>query len=284
MLLNRVIKTATKADALLTIYFLITVAMMIGGSLAYNLAEGSILGIIITTLIGWVLCWDMVNAVVEAAITTETEKQVRQAIETYKEMNTPEGICQQQDLEFFAVVPPTNRKGDDSYALRLRHNDLGRIQEESVTREAIVRGLDVLTREAIVRGFNNKRDPLRALAIMGACHALGKTHLSDEALDKDTEFKILFYDIYIYLKAWLMLSIKNRREMDLERIVQRYPSIEAPNTKVYTKALRYIRNNSLEIEQLRGYIADDFIENARDMLRNYLERLIEGLDKNRNKK
>jgi hypothetical protein len=49
MLLNRVIKTATKADALLTIYFLITVAMMIGGSLAYNIAEGSILGSIITT-------------------------------------------------------------------------------------------------------------------------------------------------------------------------------------------------------------------------------------------
>jgi hypothetical protein len=260
MLLNKVIKTANKNDALITIYFLITAAMMIGGSLAYNLAEGSILGSIITTLLGWVLCWDMVNAVVEAAITTETEKKVRQEVEAFKEKNTSEGICQQQDLEFFAVVPPTNRKGDDSYGLRLRHNDLERVKEESVTREAIVRGLDILTREAIVRGFNNKRDPLRALAIMGSRHALGKTYLSDEALAKDTDFKTLFHDIYIYLKAWLMLSIKNRREMNLERIVQRYPSIEAPNTKAYTKALRYIRNNSLKTEQLREYIAESLLK------------------------
>jgi hypothetical protein len=125
--------------------------------------------------------------------------------------------------------------------------------------------------------LSNEDDPLRGIALSGALHAIGKDNANQQEIVEDTELRVLWHDIYVYLKTWLMLSIKNEREMDLKNIRKRYPTPETPNKNYYIKAFKYIKNHSVRSEKLRDYIDSSFIDSSIKILDSYLAILIKRL-------
>jgi hypothetical protein len=275
-LIRRVKKKVAKYEAVGMIIVFIILAVIAGYFLAQEIAKEKIFEAVLTIAIGGFFSWDMINFVVGTAIDTESQLQAEKRIEDYKSTSTQQKIIEKQNLEFLATIPTSNRKGEDSYSLPGRHDTWEDVRQKIVIREATVRGLDILTREAILRGLNNEDDPLRGMALAGAGHALKRSY---QEIQQDSDLKIFFQDIYVYLKAWLMLSIKHDREMDFKKIRQRYPKSDSPNVRAYIKALQYIRRYSIDSTVMERYITNEYIANSRQILKQYLKTLIEQLEK-----
>ncbi|MEL7070092.1 MAG: hypothetical protein AAGN15_15755 [Cyanobacteria bacterium J06581_3] len=90
----------------------------------------------------------------------------------------------------------------------------------------------------------------RSIASIATIHALnlkGSREEKKEQLEQDPQ-TILCRDIYVFMKAWLVCSVDNYREiaMPVSTIGLNYPSKEHPNKQVYKVAFEYIEKNILE--------------------------------------
>ena len=74
-----------------------------------------------------------------------------------------------------------------------------------------------------------------------------------------------------------MLSIKNDREMDINKIKQRFPRESSPNIKAYRKALRLIKNELIDKPQVDNCLEEKYRIKAKEIIKDYLSRLIKEL-------
>lgn len=287
MLLNRALrrvkKRVFKSDAVFSIFALIAVAASIGFLSGKKLTEDpslkDIIGIVSGLSFASLLSWDMIDSLISEAIDFQVKEKVREVREGYDQDIQPHQIQAHQEMEYLAMVPQNSRRSSEAYRLPTQWDNLAEYREKFISREAAVRGLDVLTREAILQGLNDEQDPLRKLALLGAIKALkiNKKKLTyDQSgnLEGNAELKTLREDLYVYLKAWLMFTIKFGRKMDASKIRQRHPN---PNS--YVKALNHIRKNAIHSDgvanNIRKYIDDDYyVKKAVSVLDCYLSILI----------
>lgn len=285
--LRRVKKRVFKSDAVASIFVMIAIAAFIGFITGKKLTENADFKEVIALLSGLafasLLSWDMIDSFIGEAIDFQVKEKVREVREGYELNTQPSKIQQNQELEFLAMVPQNSRKSSEAYRLPTQWDDLAQCRENIISREAAVRGLDVLTREAILQGLNDDQDPLRKLALVGAMKAL-KINPKKLNYDKfgnlknNQALKTLREDIYVYLKAWLMFTIKFGRHMDASKIRQRHPKSET-----YIKALTHIRKNAIYSDgvanNIRKYIDDKhYVNKAISVLNHYLGDLIEQLE------
>ena len=285
--LRRVKKRVFKSDAVASIFVMIAIAAFIGFITGKKLTENADFKDVIALLSGLafasLLSWDMIDSFIGEAIDFQVKEKVREVREGYELNTQPSKIQQNQELEFLAMVPQNSRKSSEAYRLPTQWDDLAQCRENIISREAAVRGLDVLTREAILQGLNDDQDPLRKLALVGAMKALkiNPKKLNYDKfgnLENNQELKTLREDIYVYLKAWLMFTIKFGRHMDASKIRQRHPK-----SKTYIKALTHIRKNAIYSDgvanNIRKYIDDKhYVNKAISVLNHYLGDLIEQLE------
>lgn len=297
-MIRRFKKRVFKYEAVLSIFFMIGLAAIAGFLIGRGMTEQSTLkeisSVVLGILFGAIISWDMVDSIIGEAIEFKLKEELRAAQKGYGINSRAVEVEEQQELEYISTVPQSLRKGADIYSLPNQSDGLEEYKQDYISREAAVRGLDILTQEAILQGLdvNNgdeedsriKHDPLGIMALSGAIKALriDKNRLkfdSRECLEEHEDLTILRADIYIYLKAWLMKTIKFGRPMKVDRIRQRYPDSTA-----YIRALEHIRQSSIHSEgvarDIRKFIDDDFyVKKAVESLDHCISVLIEELKK-----
>jgi hypothetical protein len=92
------------------------------------------------------------------------------------------------------------------------------------------------------------------------------------------DFRNFLNDIYAYLRAWLMLSIKYDSPMPVKYIKQRYPNEYRPNNAAYIRAIENIIN-MLEIPEVMECLDPRHRKSAISVAKEYLGTLINLLDK-----
>ena len=138
---------------------------------------------------------------------------------------------------------------------------------------------DILACNAISKELEDQDKLWNAVALRACLKSLGREKDSDYDIDNDDALKIFQRDIYIYLKAWLMLSIRHRRGMPVEEIKRRYPTPISPDKYAYVRALRYVRDYLIDSQKLNEYLQHVYRDRARKIIKEYLTDLIEGLEK-----
>ncbi|MBG1242569.1 hypothetical protein [Nostoc sp. NZL] len=268
MILSRITIKTDKNWAIFTALFLIFIAFVIARLLPLLIPqEAKYLEFIINGFFV-LFSWDMVNAMVGGAIDQAVESANQQNIDNLK-AKTPEESHKKQDLEFMAWVTSKNIKGRNS--LLQNDNELEIIKTKALIRDEIV---NVLTK--------NQDNLLTSIATKASRYTLNKEKLTHEEQLKDIdlhELEIFRQDIFIYLKAWLVISIKYDREMQSELIKQSHPSEESPKKQDYLKALRYIKDNLMERDTVAQYFQEKYKHEAREIIKFYLNRLIERIKK-----
>lgn len=95
-----------------------------------------------------------------------------------------------------------------------------------------------VARDAVVKALADEDDLLREIASASIQYALNQ-------LDRDinqTDNELFIDDIYAYLKAWLMFSIRYERNMPIEYIRQRYRKNRLPDLEAYRIAIEKVRD------------------------------------------
>ncbi|MEP0915388.1 hypothetical protein NC981_01035 [Leptolyngbya sp. DQ-M1] len=218
---------------------------------------------IIFALFGAPLSFDMVNALVKGAI----ERAKDEGIQKYKATQTSEGILEQQDIEYYAVILPAHRNYSSA---RLS------IRDESLLEQI---KNDALASDEVVRRLGDEDELLVGLANWACRKELGMDKASREEIRANQDLERFRKDVFMYLKAWLMLSIKYRREMRVEDIKQRYPNEAEPNKYAYLRVLRYIRDYLIDHSEISGRLEEKHRERGKQLLKDYLTKLIQRLEK-----
>ncbi|MBH8552688.1 hypothetical protein I8751_09950 [Nostocaceae cyanobacterium CENA357] len=100
-------------------------------------------------------------------------------------------------------------------------------------------------RDGVIKALADEDELLKDIALTGTQLALNELKRDDVSLP-DTE--VFRDDIYAYLKAWLMFSIRYERNMPVEYIKQRYPQRLIPDNNAYVVALENIQNKVIVIQ------------------------------------
>ena len=213
---------------------------------------------LITGAVVLLISWDMVNDIVGAAISAAKEK----GIKDYLKNNSSDGIREKQDLEFYAMLPIDSRRG--SLSLERVHDE----QELEVIKK------NVIARELIVRTLGNDDELLQAIALRACLKELKMENASDDEIKVNTDLIIFQKDIYIYLKAWLIQSIKHERIMPIEDIKQRYRSELNPNKLAYINVLTSIKDKWMKRRSVQDCLSEEYREKANVIIDEYMGRLI----------
>jgi|GEM_PF-2007795 len=174
-------------------------------------------------------------------------------------------ILAKQELEFYALLPLDLRRGNSSI-LRLRDDiDLENVQSNA------------LARELILRVLGGENDLLNAIAGRACCRELRIDFATafDEEIQQNDTLNIFYDDIYIYLKAWLMQSIKYDSEMPVADIKQRYPNEIRPDKQAYIRVLLDIQSYWIYRPYVQQRLESDYKTHANEIIHNYLDKLIE---------
>lgn len=213
---------------------------------------------LITGAVVLLISWDMVNDIVGAAISAAKEK----GIEDYLKNSSSEGIREKQDLEFYAMLPIDSRRGSLS---------LERVHEEQEFKR-IKR--NVLARDLIVRTLGNDDELLQAIALRACLKELKMENASNDEIKANTDLTIFQKDIYIYLKAWLMQSIKYDRVMPISDIKQRHPSESNSDKLAYINVLTSIKDKWMKRPLIQDCLSEQYREEANVIIDDYMGRLI----------
>ena len=170
-------------------------------------------------------CWDMTDSMVGSAIKAATNQEIG----NYEDENPDLAkIVNRQRLEYSCVIPKVSR----SKSSVTDSNPSPTLCERCEGRDAITRGL----------AYNER--VLKKIA-EGAV-ALTLTQLGRNKTTSQQDFNNFLNDIYAYLRAWLMLSIKYDRPMPVKYIKQRYLKENKPDKIAYVKAIENIINSLIE--------------------------------------
>jgi len=257
---NRVPFQVRKDHAVFTALFLIFLALLLSRVMPLLVPqEKPILELVVG---GFFLTfsYSMVNALVGGAIDFAAEEKQRD----FLDKQSPDSIHTLQELEYYSVIPPEHRK-QAGKLLSVQTQTLEDIEQDSRVRDTIVCGLA-------------NEDVLRRIAVKACAVALRKE--DDRAyLETDLRFARFRQDIYIYLRAWLIMSIKYKREMSIDLIQQGFPDENSPDKYAYIRAIRYIREKSINKLRVEECLKAEHIESAKVILRQELDKLIETLHK-----
>lgn len=284
MILSKFFPHPRKRGAVFTTILLIGLALLIGISLslipyilaALNVPEDkrkivdSFLPVLIPVTFV-IFSWDMVNDIVGGAITTESRNLADEEIEKYKEKCSSERSKDRQVKEFLAIIPQDNRFGEE-FTLSIEDYD----NFKDIKRKFLVR-------DSIFRSLFFKELLLKGIALESCRRVLGMNGCSNEELRNDHHLQVFREDIYIYLQAWLLLSIRNGRMMEIGLIKQRYPSEELPDRYAYTKAIEIIRDSLIDDPVLEDHLEKEYLEDAIKALKYYLDHLHRELEINATK-
>ncbi len=168
---------------------------------------------------------------------TAIDEAVQQKLEQYRD-HQPEvsQILELSRKEYACTIPQKNRNSSSDQAI-------GR--DSSFCRRQAAR-------DVIMQSFNSRL--LYAIALKSVKEVTGKRTQQLKQIDKD-----LYGDIYVYLKGWLMTSIKYSYLMPLDRIEPRYPSHHA-----YIDAFRLIKDKYIRGSKVSEIIHDSVKANSDD--------------------
>jgi hypothetical protein len=203
-------------------------------------------------------CWDMTDSMVGSAIKAATNQE----IDNYEDENPDLAkIVNRQRLEYCCVIPKVSR----SKSSVTDSNPSPTLCERCEGRDAITRGL----------AYNEK--VLKKIAEGSV--ALTLTQLGRDTTTSPQDFKNFLNDIYAYLSAWLMLSIKYDRPMPVKYIKQRYPKETNPDKRAYEKAIENIISSMIEIPEVIACLDPRHKISAVAISKEYLGTLIKLLKK-----
>lgn len=94
-----------------------------------------------------------------------------------------------------------------------------------------------IARDAVFKALADEDALLEEIASTGTLWALVQL---DRDITKD--YELFIDDIYAYLKAWLMFSIRYERKMPMEYIRQRYHKNKLPDLEAYRIAIEKIKD------------------------------------------
>lgn len=204
------------------------------------------------------ISWDMVNDIVGTAISAATKK----SIEDYLKDNSSESIREKQDLEFYAMLPIDSRRGNLSFERIHKEQELKMIER------------NVIARNLIVINLGNNDELLKMIALRACLKELKMDNYSENQIQDNCDFNIFQRDIYIYLKAWLIQSIKYDRMMPIGDIKQRYVSESNPHKSAYINVLTSIKNKWIKRPKVQNCFSDEYREEVNVIIDDYMERLI----------
>lgn len=221
------------------------------------------LGVVVTAFFVW-MSWDTVDAMVGTAIKADaedTKQRLEKKLEQYKAENAEKEYVKRQNLEFVSVVLKdlSNEpiEGTEKYS------------DESL-RQAFRRRI---ARDAILRELAYNDVLLKKIALEATKMALRKTDIDGERASRDTILILFRHDLYIYLKAWLMHSISNGREMNAAIIKQRCLGKQVQ----YINALTHIKQELIRKHQVSEKFEPEHRADVIQMLEEYLDKLIASL-------
>jgi hypothetical protein len=216
-----------------------------------------VLGLFFTVLIAIGLSlfsWDRINSTIGSAINAG----VIEKLEIEKNKYNLDKAVNRQRNEFYATV--------NSLSL-VFSNDEGFVFPINLGDDYIRRRN---ARDAVSRGFAYNDKLLKKIALAATLKAFQKIELNQTEIDEDTDLQLFFSDIYIYLKAWLMFSIANEREMEVSVIKQRCPNKE----DTYIKALLDIKNRLIRDKKVTKYLDIRYREDSIELMDEYLDKLV----------
>ena len=201
--------------------------------------------------------YPIVNVLVGGAI----DKTATDAVTLYKRENSPQDIVERQNKDFQSFV--LSFRNPNFVLSQIQDRDTHTLTRKFFARREILRTLS--------------EDDWETIALEACIRTLGKENDLDIQIEKDDELTILWQDINIYLKAWLVLSIDYNRKLPIDYIEQRYPSKQSPDSWTYIRILRYIRHKFSYSDDLLKLIRDEYRSQAIEVLEDHLDFLIEEL-------
>lgn len=262
MVLSRVHPKVSKDQVVFTALFLIFLALILARILPSLVPQqGPVLEFVVG---GFFLffSYNMVNILVGGAI----DKAINEGIQKHQQENSFDEIVENQNLEFYALIPSAGRMGIPSLTKFYSNQELDKIGKEALVRDAILKGL----------GADDKL--LQLIALRACQKVLHKEKATDDEINSDDDLKVFCLDIYIYLKAWLMLSIKYRREMPVENIKQSYPSEKSPDRWAYIQAITEVKDKFIDRPNvIKSIDTEEYREPASEIIKKYLSYLIDEL-------
>ncbi|MEM8641736.1 MAG: hypothetical protein AAGG51_23405 [Cyanobacteria bacterium P01_G01_bin.54] len=168
------------------------------------------------------------------------------------------------------------------------------ILEVSYVRDLTVRTLDVIRLPISSKLPKSKisDDPLWEISMEASLNSICSESVG---LDKNTEDILEEYfeycqkaqgefdrDLYIYLKAWLIVSVKYGKPMNHRYIQQTYPTPDNPDKELYIEALKEVKE-IIKGDFLNKFYRlhtdiDEFIESSKRISSDFLEILIGELE------
>lgn len=256
---DRVRFRVRKIHAVFTASFLVFIALLLARVLPTLVPQDKPVLELLVSGFFLLFSFSMVNALVSEAI----EDAANEKHNEYLKTESSEGIRTWQELEYYSAIPFESRRRSTKLMGVQGSHTLEDIETESRIRDTIVCGL---ANELIL-----KRMALKACAV-----ALGRE--DDQAyLEGDRRFGRFREDVYIYLRAWLIMSIKYKREMPLELIQQGFPDETSPDKYAYIRAIRYIRETSIDKSGVEECLNANYRGAAKVILRQELDKLIRAL-------
>ncbi|MBD2169430.1 hypothetical protein H6G04_34280 [Calothrix membranacea FACHB-236] len=172
--------------------------------------------------------WDRINSTVTSAI-QEAAQDEKENIE-----NELKGIRRKIEQEYCCAIPLNIRNTE--------FQQVGNVPYDFCARR--------VARDAVIKFLADNDDLLKIIANAGIHLAL--TQLGQKNITK-IDNELFIDDIYAYLKAWLMFSIRYERNMPVEYIKQRYPQGKIPDKEAYVIALEKIKNQVI-FDDLEAYL------------------------------
>ncbi len=226
-------------------------------------AAKSIVTIITSLLISLFFMWlsfERIKTTVGLAI----DVAVEQKLIKYKQQNPAiEQRLRTQLQEYSCAIPPSHRS---------------ELSIQTGSPNMIICNKRI-GRDAVIRSLSYNDELLQGIAYTAVAQTLSRTNRNQLVhLTEETE-QIFFQDIYVYLKAWLMMSITHGYPMQLGYIRQRYPSTHYPDRVAYIAALRIVKERTIKSSrvtaQMNETLKDQYALNqALTLLDEYLATLI----------
>lgn len=146
-----------------------------------------------------------------------------------------------------------------------------------------------LGRDAVIRSLAYNKILLQGIALAAVERTLEQINGNRRKEKLISGEEVLFNDIYVYLKGWLMMSITHDCTMPINYIEQRYPNVNHPDHLAYITSIEIVRKECIQSNKIVSAISyavkddeypDIAASQAIDLLDNYLGILISELKKN----
>jgi hypothetical protein len=234
----------------------------------------------------------IVIGIVTSVITSATlipltiEKRIQSVVKTEKvkvkalyESQTSEQIQKRQRIEFLSILDenlqPSENSLDPLDNVRFGGVNISTLCEENETFEEFKRRVRKnkkyrqACQEAVqgLSGDNNQnnKDPLMPIVKTAVNLALGRKSESEVT----PEVFNYYEDVYVYLKVWLICSIKYDTNMPIEWI-----NMMAQDKRKHIEALSYIKDKILNSRNIKELLPT---QESREVAAKYIGNLVDGL-------